>query len=194
MKDRQTMVRKPAQIILLICAASVLGCTFYIQPVVSEKVFVNPPERIPANLLLKVPDDFWEFEYVASYEGREIRYFLGRSARENIPVLFKRMFSSASMADEVGENPKYDWTATLRWGQQNSYVRPFVFGLETNLQVEFVSYDSKKSFSTSAKGKGEAHAYTQPSLQSAGDDAMRELMINVQDKILSTKQLFILEK
>jgi hypothetical protein len=188
------MIRKSAQIILLILAASALGCTFHIQPVVSEKVFANPPERIAANVLLKVPDDFWEFEYVASYEGREIRYFLGRSAWENIPALFRAMFSSASMADDVGENPKYDWIATLRWGQQNSYVRPFVFGIETNLQVDFVSYDSKKSFSTSAKGKGEAHAYTQSSLQSAGDDGMRELMINLQERILSKEQLFVLEK
>lgn len=184
------MIKRIVQFTLLVLVASALGCTFHLQPVVPKETFISPVERIPVSILLMVADDFWEYEYVASYEGREIRYFLGRSARDYLPSLLATMFSSASMIENVGDNLKYDWIATPKWGQQNSYVKPFVFGFETSLQIEFVSRDSKKSFSVSSKGKGEAHAYVQSSLQGAGNDAMKELMINLQEKILSKKESF----
>lgn len=166
------------------------GCTFRLQPQVSLQTIDDNKEKIPILLFLQIPEDFADYEYVGSYEGREIRYYFGKATANILPDYMKSMFASVSVTDNYVTRPNCDFLAIPEWGQSNSYVKPFVFGVETNIKVQFMNCDKSKMFSVFGKGEGTAGIYLEPALMNAGNSALNGALQNLRDKIRAKKELF----
>lgn len=173
--------------VLILCS----GCSFRLQPQVSKDTLDNNKEKIPINLLLQLPNDFGDYEYVGSYEGREIRYYFGKATVGIFPEYMKNMFSSVSIMDNAFKIEKCDYLAIPEWGQTNSYVKPFVFGVETNIKIQFMSCDKSKVFYISGKGEGKAGIYLEPALMSAGNSALNGSLQNLRNNIYEKRMLLI---
>jgi hypothetical protein len=184
------MVRKTVLSALLVLVASVFGCAFQFQPMVSDEAIENRGPKIPATVVVKAPDSFWTLEYVATYEGKEVTYALGKSVRDALPRTLSQTFSSVVTATGPKDNPKCDWVASLKWGSPNSYTRTLAMGIELDVTVDFTSCSSGESFSIDAKGKGETGFLMEGTLRNAANEAMTQLMVNLQENIFQKKRLF----
>jgi hypothetical protein len=161
------------------------------QPQVSSESLQSNKEKISLSLLLNIPEDFLNYECVASYDGREIRYFFGKSMKDIMPIYMESIFSKVIIADNNSTQGNYDYMAIPDWGQSNSYVRPFVFGIETNIKIQFISKDKNNIFYVVGKGEGQAGVYFESALIQAGNDALNSSLGNLREKIQARKEQFI---
>ena len=176
---------------LLALVPFLAACTFHMLPQVSKENLQSDKEKIQLSLLLKVPDEFMNYEYVASYEGREIRYFFGKSMKDIMPIYMESIFSKVIIADNNSNIANYDYMAIPDWGQSHSYVKPFMFGIETNVKIQFISKDKSYDFYVVGKGEGQAGMYVDSEIMKAGNDAINGSLLNLREKILARQGQFL---
>lgn len=177
-------------IILYFFIFFVTGCAFHIKPSVNQDALGNPSNKLPSKILLVMSDEFVQFNYVASYDGREIRYFWGESLKESFPIYLQNIFSSVLLFDSFKNQDDYDFLVSPQFINTNSYVRPFVFGVETGIKIDFTSKDKSKSFSMIGKGEGQANIYFEGPLKEAGESALNQALIHLREQIYNKQLLF----
>lgn len=177
-------------IILYFFIVFVAGCSFQIKPSVNQDALENSSNKLPSKILLGMPDEFIQFYYVASYEGREIRYFWGESLEKSFPIYLQNIFSSVLLYDSLKNQDDYDFFVSPQFINTNSYVRPFVFGVETGIKIDFTSKDKSKSFSIIGRGEGQAGIYFEGPLREAGESAINQALIHLREQIYKKQLLF----
>lgn len=178
------------KLLVLYLLVLVTGCAFHIKPSVNQEAIYNASSKLPSRILLNMSDEFLQFNYVASYEGREIRYFWGDSLKKEFPEFLQNIFSSVVLSDSQNKQNNFDFLATPYFINTNSYVRPFVFGVETGIKIDFMSKDRAKSFTIIGKGEGKAHIYFEGPLKEAGESALNNALIQLREQIYEKKHLF----
>lgn len=182
---------KSLKIMAIIIAIVSSSCTFKLLPQISNTALTENVSKIPVNVLLSLSEEFRDYEYVASYDGREIRYYFGKSVSAIFPEYISSLFISVRLYDSTKGICTDEFIATPSFVQSNSYVKPFVFGVETKIKVDFTSCDRKKVFSFSGKGVGTAGIYTEGALLDAGNEAINSSLIELRDKIIMKKEDFL---
>jgi hypothetical protein len=186
----QTIKNHLILLFLISLLLSLGGCAYQLTPSISKVATLTTPERIPYRILLRMPDDFTRFEYVASYESKEIRYRFGESVKQDFPLYLRNIFSSVTVSDLLREQKDYEFIATPQFTSTNSYVRPFVFGIEVGVKIDFISKDKSRIITVMGKGRGEANVYLKSTLLNAGEKALNEAILELRDQIFIKKELF----
>jgi len=168
----------------------ITGCAFYITPSIKQDVISNSQIKLPMKILLDMPEEFLHFNYVASYESREIRYFWGESLEERFPEFMQNLFSSVILLDTQKNQVDCDFLAIPYFIDAKSYVRPFVFGVEIGIKIDFISKDKSSSFSIIGHGEGKAHSYSEVSLKEAGESALNGALMELRKQIYTKRYLF----
>jgi hypothetical protein len=76
--------------LLLACSA----CSYQLSPTISGETLGNASGRLAISIVLDMPLEFKEYEYVASYDGREIRYQFGKSVEQSLKTYLEGIFES----------------------------------------------------------------------------------------------------
>lgn len=190
--NRRKQNLKDDAILLLLVSLLILsgGCTYRLTPRISESTMTTPSARLPYKILLRMADDFTRFEYVASYESREMRYRFGETLKEKFPSYLGNIFSMVVVTETLMEQKEYDFLAIPQFTLTNSFVRPAVFGIEVGVKIDFNSRDKSRIITVVGKGYGRSNFYFGSALSHAGDQAINEALIELKNQILKKQELF----
>ena len=126
--------------------------------------------RVPAKVLLLVPEEFERFVYVSAYEGNQIQHPLGEEALRELRTAFGIEFASVeflpvrseaeAMAMLAPKNPvdletrAYDYVVIPKFMRVDSLVEYHKYGFDIGLVMEFYAKDGTTV--TKIKGHGES--------------------------------------
>lgn len=189
--------------VLIVFVALVVSCSFRMTPTLSHEDMPPSVEPIPADVLLLIPVEFDQFVYVSSYEGREIRYAFGKAIKDQFRALLNTAFESIvikpissvaaavlMMSQNEARIKDFDYVGVPEFVSTNSWVKPFEYGIEIGIRVEFFSTDKSKVIAVKGHGQGTAGIYFASALQEAGKSGLRTALISLRDDLNAKRSLF----
>lgn len=182
-------------LVIALVALFLPACTYVIQPAVPVVPTPKGVSKLSCKILMLVPQEFVNREYVSSFEGREFRYLVGHPAIEAIEILLRSRFEDFSRQDVVGDGTieflqltsKEQATPSLvarpRFIRLESSVRPFRYNIELGLALDIAGLS--QPVSVQGQGVGTAGLYIQSAIQGAADQALSEAITLIGESLPS---------
>lgn len=172
-------------------------------PELSVESYPRLEGPIDAQALLLLPEEFTSFTYVSSYEGREVTYFFGQAGFEPLIELLRSAFSTlyqrsvgsdleaiALVQGSTTSLPSYDFLIVPKFMDTHSFVKPFQYGVETGIQLDFVAKD-RSIITARGRGAGSAGLYISQQLRGAGKEALTAALVALRDDIVSKRRALL---
>jgi hypothetical protein len=172
-------------VLLVVCCA----CTYQLSPQINSDTLGHAPGRLALFIVLDMPGEFQAYEYVASYEGREIRYQFGHSVEQAFKTYLEGIFKFVIAKEAAIDSLNYDFVVIPTFLNTHSFVRLGTFALEPSIKVDFISGNGQHRFSVIGKGRGEAHKPFEGPLLEAGNQAINSALQDLRRNIYSSAEL-----
>jgi hypothetical protein len=172
-------------LLLFACSA----CTYQLSPQINSDTLGHAPGRLALFIILDMPVEFQEYEYVASYDGREIRYQFGHSMEQSFQTYLEGIFKFVIAKEAALDSLQYDFVAIPTFLNTHSFVTLGTFAVEPNIKVDFISGNGQNRFSVIGKGRGEAKRYSEGPLLEAGNQAINSALQDLRRNIYSSAEL-----
>ena len=142
-----------------ILALLISACSFQITPQVLPETLSPSGQRLDVTIMLDMPAESVFYEYVASFDNREIRYYFGKSLNEYFAPFLQSLFRRVALKGTVPPQADYDFIVIPSFVNTNSYTRFITFAVEPTIKIEFLPRNKDNGFSVIGTGHGETHFY-----------------------------------
>jgi hypothetical protein len=170
-------------VLFAIAICSLSACTYNIKPSIpalpQEKLASNP---IECNVLLLMPQEFSNKEFVSSFENREVHVSIGEPAAKAIENMVRSQYSHVETIAVAGDGTldfiKYASIAPSkpsliirpRFQRLDSSVRLFKYNFEFVISTDIAGLSSP--ITPTGKGIGTAGLYAESVIQKAASEAL----------------------